>query len=295
MSQELAASFAEPRPEPDWSDREAVVDYIVEGLRPFSGSLPFDEEGQRALVERVVDRTINIASSMKNHWLLEDGEPVSRPLSEVTAPTLVLHGTKDPVFPYEHGEALAREIPGARLIPLEGAGHELPPRPLWNRSSRRSWSTRASRQMRMWRRSVQRCRRVPLRVELPLLALSRGNRVGVQAVCRHRAGEAPDHERRGRPSDRRRGNAERHTLRQVWLAPVLGRAGRRLCARRARLARRRSEPCGRRSTSSSAPRRHGSRSRTTYRNSRSTRQRELRDTSSAPESAAVPVTFEPLR
>jgi pimeloyl-ACP methyl ester carboxylesterase len=132
MSPELAATFAEPRPDPDWSDREAVVGYIIEGLRPFAGSLPFEEEGQRALVERVVDRTINIASSMKNHWLLEDGEPVRRPLSEVTAPTLVLHGTEDPVFPYEHGEALARGIPGARLVPLEGAGHELPPRPLWN-------------------------------------------------------------------------------------------------------------------------------------------------------------------
>ncbi len=132
MSPELASRFAEPAPEPDWSDREAVIDYIVDSLRPFSGSLPFDEEGQRALVERVVDRTINIESSMKNHWLLEEGEPVRKPISEVTAPTLVLHGTEDPVFPYEHGEALAREIPGARLIPLEGAGHELPPRPLWN-------------------------------------------------------------------------------------------------------------------------------------------------------------------
>ena len=132
MSPELASRFAEPAPEPDWSDREAVIDYIVEGLRPFSGSLPFDEESRRALVGRVFDRTINIASSMKNHWLLEDGEPVTRPLSEVTAPTLVLHGTEDPLFPYEHGEALAREIPGAHLVPLEGAGHELPPRPLWN-------------------------------------------------------------------------------------------------------------------------------------------------------------------
>lgn len=132
MSPELASRFAEPAPEPDWSDREAVIDYIVEGLRPFAGSLPLDEEGQRALVERVVDRTINIASSMKNHWLLDQGEPLTRPLSEVTAPTLVLHGTEDPVFPYEHGEALAREIPGARLIRLQGAGHEFPPRPLWN-------------------------------------------------------------------------------------------------------------------------------------------------------------------
>jgi pimeloyl-ACP methyl ester carboxylesterase len=132
MSEELAARFAEAASEPEWSDREAVIDHIVEGLRPFSGSLPFDDDGQRALVERVVDRTINIESSMKNHWLLEEGEPVGKPVSEIAASTLVLHGTEDPAFPYEHGEALAREIPAARLIPLEGAGHEFPPRPLWN-------------------------------------------------------------------------------------------------------------------------------------------------------------------
>lgn len=46
------------------------------------------------------------------------------------APTLVLHGTDDPFLPYGHGVALAAEIPGARLIPLAGAGHEPPPRPL---------------------------------------------------------------------------------------------------------------------------------------------------------------------
>jgi pimeloyl-ACP methyl ester carboxylesterase len=27
------------------------------------------------------------------------------------------------MFPFGHGEALAREIPGARLLALEGAGH----------------------------------------------------------------------------------------------------------------------------------------------------------------------------
>ena len=133
MSEELASRFAEPSPEPDWSDRAAVVDYMIEGLRPFAGSLPFDEAGQRALVERVYDRTLNIASSLTNHWILDQGEPVRGRLSDVTAPTLVLHGTEDPLFPYGHGEALADEIPGARLIPLEGMGHEFPPRPLWDR------------------------------------------------------------------------------------------------------------------------------------------------------------------
>jgi pimeloyl-ACP methyl ester carboxylesterase len=44
-------------------------------------------------------------------------------LSAIAAPTLVIHGTADPMFPLAHGEALARDIPGARLLPLEGAGH----------------------------------------------------------------------------------------------------------------------------------------------------------------------------
>jgi pimeloyl-ACP methyl ester carboxylesterase len=132
MSEELAARFAEPVPDPDWSDREAVIEHIVGGLRPFAGTLPVEEERQRALVERVVDRSINIASSLKNHWLIEDGEQVPGRLSELSVPTLVLHGTEDPLFPYAHGEALAEEIPGARLMPLEGAGHEMPPRPLWD-------------------------------------------------------------------------------------------------------------------------------------------------------------------
>ena len=49
-------------------------------------------------------------------------------LGEMSAvPTTVVHGTADPVFPLGNGEALAREIPGARLVTLPGGGHELPP------------------------------------------------------------------------------------------------------------------------------------------------------------------------
>ena len=35
----------------------------------------------------------------------------------------MIHGTADPMFPVGHGEALADEIHGARLLTLEGAGH----------------------------------------------------------------------------------------------------------------------------------------------------------------------------
>jgi pimeloyl-ACP methyl ester carboxylesterase len=132
MSEELAARFAEPAPEPDWSDRAAVIEYIVDDLRAYAGSHPVDEEHARGLVGRIVDRTVNVASSMSNHWILDGGEPWWPRLGQITAPTLVLHGTDDPLLPFPHGEALAAAIPGARLLPLEGVGHEMPPRPVWD-------------------------------------------------------------------------------------------------------------------------------------------------------------------
>jgi pimeloyl-ACP methyl ester carboxylesterase len=128
MADTLRAHFAEPPPEPDWSDRAAVIEYLVEDARPYaSTSHPFDEAPWRELAGRDFDRSINLASSA-NHFLAEGGGRWRERLGEVRAPTLVLHGTEDPLFPIEHGVALAREIPGADLVALEQMGHELPRR-----------------------------------------------------------------------------------------------------------------------------------------------------------------------
>lgn len=59
---------------------------------------------------------------MTNHFVLDDDTPTGSRLDQITAPTLVLHGTTDPMFPLEHGRALAAEIPGARLIPSPAPG-----------------------------------------------------------------------------------------------------------------------------------------------------------------------------
>ena len=67
-------------------------------------------------------RAHNIAAS-ENHAALPEGELPQAPLSSIVAPTLVIHGTADPMFPLEHGQALADEIRGARLLTLDGAGH----------------------------------------------------------------------------------------------------------------------------------------------------------------------------
>ena len=107
----------------DCSDRSAVIEYLVGYSRVLAGAQrPFDEAALRELVCRDVKRARNFAA-VQNHDVLPEGEASSGSLSSITAPTLVIHGTADPMFPIEHAQALVEEIAGARLLPLEGAGH----------------------------------------------------------------------------------------------------------------------------------------------------------------------------
>jgi pimeloyl-ACP methyl ester carboxylesterase len=134
VTDEILAVLNEQAPEHDWADRAAVVDYLLDAERPFvAASRPFDEPGVRAAAERAVDRADHtIAAQLTNPYLLGAGTAWRSRLGEIAAPTLVLHGTEDPLFPYGHGVALMKEISGARLIALEGVGHELVPRRTWD-------------------------------------------------------------------------------------------------------------------------------------------------------------------
>jgi pimeloyl-ACP methyl ester carboxylesterase len=51
-------------------------------------------------------------------------------LRGVRVPTLVIHGSRDPMFPLRAGRDLARMMPDATWLPIAGMGHDLPS-PLW--------------------------------------------------------------------------------------------------------------------------------------------------------------------
>jgi pimeloyl-ACP methyl ester carboxylesterase len=109
--------------EVDWSDPESVIEYLVGYSRVLNGvERPFDEAASRELVRRDVERARNVAA-LQNHDAIADDDGPREPLSSIKVPTVVIHGTADPMLPLEHGEALTEEIPGATLLPLEGAGH----------------------------------------------------------------------------------------------------------------------------------------------------------------------------
>lgn len=132
MAPELEEFFSTAGPEPDWAEREAVIEHLVGAERPFAGPGTFDEDAMRRLVARVFDRATNLAANLTNPFVIESGVNWRRRLDEITAPTLVIHGEADPVFPLEHGRALAREIPGAELLVLDRTGHEYPPPRTWD-------------------------------------------------------------------------------------------------------------------------------------------------------------------
>lgn len=129
---DLLAHFeaAREQPELDWADRAAVVERLIEDQRAFMRR-GFDETRVRAIIEQIVERSIDIAATV-NHAQLEPGREPDGCLADIVARTLVVHGTDDPLFPLRHGEALATAIPNASLLALEGVGHELPPPADWD-------------------------------------------------------------------------------------------------------------------------------------------------------------------
>lgn len=124
-------TFAEGLPaDPDPADSASVVAYVVASARMFAGSY-FDEAATQVLVKRDVARARNYASTLANHYAIETGPPVGGGFGDIVAPTLVVHGDHDPFLPLPHGEALRDAIPGAELLVLAGAGHDLP-EPVWD-------------------------------------------------------------------------------------------------------------------------------------------------------------------
>jgi pimeloyl-ACP methyl ester carboxylesterase len=116
-------------PMPDWTDREAVAEFAADSAE----ILGDDPAAARAVAARVWDRTpgtappVQMANQMGMVFSRLDCTPRWRErLPGIDVPTLVVHGRRDPFFPVGNGEAIAREIPGARLLVLEEAATAIP-------------------------------------------------------------------------------------------------------------------------------------------------------------------------
>lgn len=117
------------RPMPDWADRAAVAEFAAAGAE----ILGDDPVAAGAVAARIWDRTpgtappVQMANQMGMVFSKLDCKPRWRErLPEIDVPTLVVHGRRDPFFPVGNGQAIAREIPGSRLLVLEEAATAIP-------------------------------------------------------------------------------------------------------------------------------------------------------------------------
>ena len=105
--------------------REERISWIVDQQVWFAGTrFGFD---RNAIAERTALEVDLFWHAEPGHGLAVVNVPERYDrLSEIHCPTLVVHGTADPVYPVTHGQALAAGIPDSRLHIVEDLGHELP-------------------------------------------------------------------------------------------------------------------------------------------------------------------------
>jgi pimeloyl-ACP methyl ester carboxylesterase len=129
----------QPKPEameflltPPPEGREANIEYTLKLFRTIAGSgFPFDEKWHRMMAVQAYDRAFypqGVARQLAA--ILAQGNRKAA-LASISVPTLVIHGTDDPLVPVECGKDTAEAVPGAELKIIDGMGHDLPHGGAW--------------------------------------------------------------------------------------------------------------------------------------------------------------------
>ena len=107
--------------------RDAAVDHTVK-LFGVIGSPGFErDEGElREIAGLSYDRSHDPRGIARQLHAITSSKPRAKSLRQVRLPAVVIHGDKDPLVRYSAGKATAKAIPGARLVTVEGMGHDLP-------------------------------------------------------------------------------------------------------------------------------------------------------------------------
>jgi len=112
----------------DWDDRDAVAGFLLGIARLCAGSgAPFDAAREGDRIARDLARAPDAASAFAHAGVGLAGDWTGR-WRDIALPVTVVHGAEDPILPLPNGRALAQGIAGARLVVLDGVGHELPAR-----------------------------------------------------------------------------------------------------------------------------------------------------------------------
>ena len=112
---------------PSPTDKEAFLERFLWTWRVLRGSaFPETEERERARALRIFERGLNPPGVARQLAAIFASGDRTKALPGVRVPTLVIHGTADPLVPVEGGRAIAAGVPGSKLVEIEGMGHAIP-------------------------------------------------------------------------------------------------------------------------------------------------------------------------
>ncbi len=115
---------------PKGTGTDALVAYGVHLLQTVgSPAYPTPEPELRATVAANMARNYDPAGTLRQALAVMADTTRAKLLMRIKASTLVLHGKADPLVPFACGQDTAQRISGARLVAIEGMGHDLPPVP----------------------------------------------------------------------------------------------------------------------------------------------------------------------
>ena len=117
---------------PSGTGRDAIIDNAVRVTKIIgSPGFPRPDDAIRAEAVEVYDRSYYPAGVGRQFAAILGSGSLRGYNRQTTAPTVVIHGKADKLMRPSGGRAIARAIPGARLVLFDGMGHELP-EPLWD-------------------------------------------------------------------------------------------------------------------------------------------------------------------
>lgn len=121
---ELFVELVNPPP----TEHEAYIENRVNLILALAGSrFPMDEQRTREHLEQSYGRSYYPPGIARHGVAGAVNSDRTQDLKSVRAPTLVIHGSEDPLFPVGQGKAIAAAVPGAKLMIIEGMGHAFPP------------------------------------------------------------------------------------------------------------------------------------------------------------------------
>jgi pimeloyl-ACP methyl ester carboxylesterase len=107
--------------------RQALIDHLVKMFQVIgSPAYPPPIDQLRLRVEASVQRSYQPAGTVRQMVAIAASGDRSSELKQIAVPSLIIHGQADPLVPIACSRDIAAKIPGARFLPIEGMGHDLP-------------------------------------------------------------------------------------------------------------------------------------------------------------------------